>query len=102
MTSENVKASVTPQSNRRHLVAVVQFILIMVVYVISFVPIIAFLNGVTRHRSLWYMYQINHVSNFFIYLAVNKEFRKEAKSLVDAIRKKVQHNSIQPPRVGPQ
>ena len=54
------------------------------------------------HVLFAYFYFINHVSNFFIYLAVNKEFRKEAKSLVDAIRKKVQHNSIQPARVGPQ
>ena len=74
------------------MVAVTQFILIAVVYVISFIPLVLEINNNLPWKILFYFYYINHVSNFFIYLAVNKEFRKEAKKLVNAIMRKVRPN----------
>ena len=72
--------AMTSQTNRRHMVAVTQFILITVVYVISFLPVTLSVNDFAAKDSIIYLYYINHLSNFFIYLAVNKEFRGEAKN----------------------
>ena len=83
-------SAMTLQNNRRHMVAVTQFILITLVYVISFIPTLLRLNGILNNRLFAYFYFINHVSNFFIYLAVNKEFRKEAKNLVKLAMKREQ------------
>ena len=78
------------------MVAVTQFILITVVYVISFIPLLLHINGNLPYKIVLYFYYINHISNFFIYLAVNKEFRKEAKRLVNVIVKKVRPNHAPP------
>ena len=75
-------ASVTSQHCKRHRVALAQLILIMTVYIISFMSAVLLINGVTTIRFVGYVYFINHVSNFFIYLAVNSEFRKQVKQLV--------------------
>ena len=77
------------------MVAVTQFVLITVVYVISFIPLLLYLNRKLPWEILLYLYYINHVSNFFIYLAVNKEFRKETKKLVNAMMGNVRPNTIQ-------
>ena len=71
------------------MVAVAQLILITLVYVISFVPLTLDINDVGAISLIVYAYYINHVSNFFIYLAVNKEFRKEAQNLVITMMMKV-------------
>ena len=77
------------------MVAVTQFILITVVYVISFIPLLLHINGNLPYKIVLYFYYINHISNFFIYLAVNKEFRRETKKLLNVILKKVHnHESI--------
>ena len=62
----------TSQINRRHVVAVKQLLLVMLVYVISFLPLILMLNQ--AGASFWFIYVMytNNVANFFIYLAVNK------------------------------
>ena len=86
---------VTPKTNRRHMVAVTQYILIAALYVISFIPTMLVVNGVVNDNLFLYFYYINHVGNFFIYLAVNKEFRKEAKNLVNAVMKKKRANQRQ-------
>ena len=78
------------------MVAVTQFILITVIYVISFIPLLLAINGNLPHKIVMYFYYINHISNFFIYLAVNKEFRKETKNLVNVIVKKVRPSYQQP------
>ena len=78
------------------MVAVTQFILITVVYVISFIPLLLHINGNLPYKIVLYFYYINHISNFFIYLAVNKEFRKETKNLVNVIVKKVRPSYQQP------
>ena len=67
------------------MVAVTQFILIATVYVISFIPLLLKVNNNLPWDIVLYIYYINHVSNFFIYLAVNKEFRRETKRLVNVI-----------------
>ena len=77
----------TLQTNKRHMVAVTQVILIATVYVISFTPPTLVWNGVISNAPLAYLYYLNNISNFFIYLAVNKEFRKEAKNLVKVMMK---------------
>ena len=69
------------------MVAVTQFILITVAYVISFLPLILDMNRVAAGRYMFYFYYINHLSNFFIYLAVNKEFRGEAKKILISMSK---------------
>ena len=66
-----------------------QLILIMLVYIASFVPLIVMVNSVAIAVRLTDLYFINHVSNFFIYLSVNKEFRKEAKNMMNMVMKKV-------------
>ena len=77
------------------MVAVTQFILITVVYVISFIPLVLRINGNLPWEILFYFYYINHISNFFIYLAVNKEFRKETKKLMRTMMAKVLPNNEQ-------
>ena len=91
----------TTQTNRRHVVAVAQLIMITLVYVISFVPLTLEINDVGAINLIVYAYYINHVCNFFIYLAVNKEFRKEAHNLVYLVAAKigVRPRNIQPPIV---
>ena len=76
-------ASVTSQHRKRHHVAVAQLILIMTVYAISFIAVVLLVNGFSVSRLVGYVYFINHVSNFFIYLAVNSEFRKQVKQLLE-------------------
>ena len=77
------------------MVAVKQLILILLVYVISFVPALLVLN--VTWISFWIMYlvYINNVANFFIYLAVNKEFRNEAKVTINMIIQKVRPGAEQ-------
>ena len=82
-------AAVNVQTNKRHRIAMKQLVLIMLVYVTSFVPMTVAINDVSTAIWLSDLYFLNHMSNFFIYLSVNKEFRKEAKNMVDKIVKKV-------------
>ena len=93
--AQNAAAAVTSQTKKRHMVAVKQLILIMLVYVISFVPALVALN--VKSLSLWYTYllPVNHVANFFIYLAVNTEFRNEAKNMMNIALKKVRSGKQQ-------
>ena len=93
--AHNAAAAVTSQTNKRHMVAVKQLILILLVYVISFVPALLVLN--VTWISFWIMYlvYINNVANFFIYLAVNKEFRNEAKVTINMIIQKVRPGAEQ-------
>ena len=87
--TQNAAAAVTSQSNKRHMVAVKQLILIMLVYVISFVPTLLVANVPGTSFWIFYLLYINNVANFFIYLAVNKEFRNETKIMINVISKKV-------------
>ena len=68
------------------MVAVKQLILILIVYIVSFLPSFLISIGI----SVWtiYLLYINHVANFFIYLAVNTEFRNETKAMINIIWKK--------------
>ena len=94
-TVQNAAAAVTSQTNKRHMVAVKQLILIMLVYVISFLPVLLAVN--LPEISVWIVYLLffNHVANFFIYLAVNMEFRSEAKDMINIILKRVRPRSEQ-------
>ena len=91
----NAAAAVTSQTNKRHMIAVKQLILIMLVYVISFVPPALAVN--VHWISFWIVYimYINNVANFFIYLAVNTEFRNETKKMINVILKKVRRGAEQ-------
>ena len=53
----------------------------MALYLISFLPLALFIIISSLPRHVAYIYFINHVGNFFIYLAVNSEFRKQVKQL---------------------
>ena len=93
ITSANQSAApqtIISKTNRRHMIAVTQFILITVVYVIAFLSLALFGNKIVDGRYIHLVYYINHLSNFFIYLAVNKEFRGEAgklgKTIIQRIR----------------
>ena len=82
ITSANriaVPQAMTSQTNQRHMTAVTQSIVITVVYVISFLSLSLNVNHVVANGFIYLPYYINHLSNFFIYLAVNKQFRNEAK-----------------------
>ena len=87
--AQNAAAAVTSQTNKRHVVAVKQLILIMLVYIVSFLPPFLLVN--VPGTSVWIIYLIymNYVANFFIYLAVNKEFRNETKNMINGVVKKV-------------
>ena len=86
---QNAADAVTSQTNKRHMVALKQLVLVMFVYVISFVPIIIIVN--VPVASFWFIYlmYINNVANFFIYLALNKEFRNETKMMINVMLKKI-------------
>ena len=77
------------------MVAVKQLIIIMLVYIVSFAPTVFALN--VTWISFWvvYLLYINNVANFFIYLAVNTEFRNEAKNMINVIVKKLRRRSGQ-------
>ena len=83
----------TSQTNRRHLKAVLQLMLVTSSFVISFIPLIIFILGIFGNKLFVSLYYINHVSNFFIYLAVNKEFRNETKILLNALMKRARPNA---------
>ena len=72
------------------MVAVIQFILITMVYVVSFLSLALGTNDVVISTYLYIIYYVNHLSNFFIYLAVSKEFRNEVKNLVKGMKEKLQ------------
>ena len=77
------------------MVAVKQLILIMLVYIVSFVPASLALN--VSWISFWisYLLYINNVANFFIYLAVNTEFRNETKNMINVMVEKMRCKSGQ-------
>ena len=79
--------------NRRHWKAVLQLMLLTSLFVISFIPLITYVLGIVKNKLFLSLYYINHVSNFFIYLAVNKEFRNETKILLNALMKRVRPNA---------
>ena len=87
--AQNAAAAVTSQTNKRHVVAVKQLILIMLAYVISFVPPVFVLNVPGTSAWIWYLMYINNVANFFIYFAVNKEFRNETKIMINVMLKSI-------------
>ena len=93
--AQKITSAVTSQTNKRHMVAVKQLILIMLVYIVSFVPILLVMN--VPWISFWivYLVYVNNVANFFIYLAVNKEFRNETKTMINVIFKKVRPGTEQ-------
>ena len=82
-------AAATAQTNKRHRIAMKQLVLIMLVYVTSFLPMTVSITSISTALWLRHLYYLNHISNFFIYLSVNKEFRKEAKNVVNVIIEKV-------------
>ena len=84
------------QTQRRHLTVVKQLVLIMLVYVIAFASIVPISNGTGVSTWIFYIYYVNHVVNFFIYLAVNKEFRNATKNMINVIAKKVRPDNAQP------
>ena len=92
-TVEDAKNPMTSQTNRRHLTAVLQVMLVTSFFVISFVPLYIFMFGIFRNKLFLSLYYINHVSNFFIYLAVNSEFRNEVKLMLNALMKRVRPNA---------
>ena len=93
--AQNAAAAVTSQTNKRHVVAVKQLILIMLVYVISFVPPVFVLNVPGTSAWIWYLMYINNVANFFIYFAVNKEFRNETKIMINVMLKNIRPGTEQ-------
>ena len=93
--AQNAAAAVTSQTNKRHMVAVKQLILIMLVYVISYMPPVLALNVPWISFWITYLTYINNVANFFIYLAVNTEFRNETKAMINGIVKKVRPGKAQ-------
>ena len=72
------------------MVTVTQFILIAAVYVITFIPPLLNLYGIVNNNLLAYFCFVNNISNFFIYLAVSKKFRKEAKNVVKELMNRLQ------------
>ena len=87
-------ASISKRSNRRHMVAVKQVVLIMAANVISFVPLLLIGNEMIANEHLFYVYFINHISNFFIYVIISRDFRAEVQRLICNISKTVgPHNS---------
>ena len=93
--AQNAAAAVTSQTNKRHVVAVKQLILILLMYVISFVPPLLILNASGISYWIVYLMYINHVANFFIYLALNTEFRNETKVAINILLKKVRPRNEQ-------
>ena len=93
--AQNAAAAVTSQTNKRHVVAVKQLILVMLVYVSSFMPLMLILN--ISGTTIWILYlvYINHVANFFIYLAVNREFSNQTKIMINVLYKKVRRGTEQ-------
>ena len=85
----------TSQTNKRHVVAVKQLILVMLVYVISFFPLLLAVNVPSVSFWIVYLMYINNVANFFIYLAVNKEFRNETKNMINVLLNKLRRRSEQ-------
>ena len=77
------------------MVAVKQLILIMLVYVISFFPLLLAVNVPSISFWIVYLMYINNVANFFIYLAVNKEFRTETKNMINVLLNKLRRRSEQ-------
>ena len=77
------------------MVAVKQLILIMLVFVVSFLPPLLTANLPRASFWVFYLLYINNVANFFIYLAVNKEFRNETKAMINVILNKVRRRAEQ-------
>ena len=86
--TSQVASHQSTDSPRHHVTALTQMIIITVVYVSCFTPMVVILVGLSPGPFTVYGYFINHVINFFIYLAVNKEFRKEFKVLVKKLLRK--------------
>ena len=79
----------TSANNRRHMLVVTQLVLILTVYVISFVAMALQMNVIVQDNMNVYIYFLNHISNFFVYVIVNSEFRKEARKLLGLVVEKV-------------
>ena len=71
------------------MVAVKQLILLMLVYVLIFLPPLLIVKASGVSHWIVYILYINNVANFFIYLAVNQEFRNETKVMISVVLKKV-------------
>ena len=100
ITRKDSQRSVTSQmslttgqnTNRHHMVAVTQLVFVLLVYAVSFLSLALTMHDKLPTNIFTYPYYINHTCNFFIYLAVNKEFRKEAKLLVRKILRRETHD----------
>ena len=64
-------------------------------YVISFILPMLVLNDVVENRLLMYFYFLTHISNFFIFLALNKELRKEVKNLMQMMMTKMRSDNAE-------
>ena len=96
VTSQKMKTTETAQIQRRHLIVVKQLVLIMLFFIISFASVAPVSNGTGESAWISYFYYTNHVVNFFIYLAVNKEFRNATKNMINVICKIMRPDNTQP------
>ena len=71
------------------MLVVTQLVLILTVYVISFVAMALQMNVIVQDNMNVFIYFLNHISNFFVYVIVNSEFRKEARKLLGLVVEKV-------------
>ena len=91
-----MKMTETIHVHRRHLIVLKQLALIMLFFIISSASVVLVGNETGVSAWISYFYYVNHVVNFVIYLAVNKEFRKEAKNMINVITKKVLPSNTTP------
>ena len=73
---------VKKENYKRHVTSVKIFFAITFFGMVAYIPGIAAYTVVKNHYFISYMYFINHVNNPFIYIAFNKSFRSDVKSLV--------------------
>ena len=68
--------------HKKHVTTLKTFIAIMVCYILSFGAAFFILLRLTDNFFVSYIYFINHINNPFLYLAFNKEFRKDVVTLM--------------------
>ena len=82
------------KTRARHVTTAKVFTSVVILFVLSYVPIVTALLTAMYARLARYMYMINHIGNPLIYYTFNKSFRRDTNEFVRALVAKLRDQHL--------
>ena len=85
VTQTEKQNAVRQKTRARHVTTAKVFIAVVILFVLSYLPIVITLLTAMHARPARYVYMINHIGNPLIYHTFNKSFRRDTNKFVRAL-----------------